>query len=86
MGDVGDLAGLRIVVSHILPQECVVVAKRLPAHPLIQWLARYLMIDPWVEIQAPQWRDKGLWIDRQHGLISCSPAQADALRRGGFEG
>lgn len=54
---------------------------RVPAHPVICWLARWLPIAPYVEIQVPNVRDADMILDNQIGVIFCSPAQANALRQ-----
>lgn len=52
---------------------------RFEAHPLIKWLARWLPIQPYVEVRYARYKDcDPLMSDR---AVYCSPRQADFLRR-----
>lgn len=44
---IGNWAGVPIYTGVDLP-KCRI--ERIPAHPLIEWLSKFIRIDPWVEI------------------------------------
>ena len=55
--------------------------KRIPAHPIVKWLARWLPIDPWVEISVPKFKDADAVLDQANNVIHCSYAQEQELIR-----
>lgn len=55
--------------------------RRFPAHPLVCWLARWLPIDPYVDVEYPRYRDADPLVDARAGIIYCSVAQAETLKR-----
>ena len=54
---------------------------RFEAHPIIKWLARWLPITPYVEMEITKYRDADPMQVKATGVIYCSHAQAIALRR-----
>jgi hypothetical protein len=75
-----SLFGMPIYVDPYFPQDVTETVKRIPAHPIIQWLAKWLPIEPWVVITVKTYRDKPpyMFCDRMfmsvrqhHGLISA---------------
>jgi len=83
-GRFGALQVVRVAHWPKLKTERTEV-KRLPAHLHIVWLVERLRWLPrrwaWFEYDAPIFADAAPVIDEKHGLIYCSDAQADALRR-----
>lgn len=75
-------AGLKIVTSPNWPRKRVEdQTVRFPAHSFVIWLARWFPITPYVEATFPRYRDADPLIDERHGIVYCSPAQADELKR-----
>ncbi len=70
--------------SHYWPRvEDGTETLRFDAHPFIKWLARWLPITPYIEMEVTKYRDADPMHDTRNGILYCSHAQADALRRAG---
>lgn len=79
----GPFGGMQIIQSHHWPRvPDGVYVRQLTAHPIIHWLARWLPIDPWIDVEVPRFKDADPLIDTRRGVIFCSPAQFAELRRG----
>ena len=78
------VARLRVQPSHYWPRvEDGTETLRFEAHPFIKWLARWLPITPYIEMEVTKYRDADPMHDTRNGILYCSHAQADALRRAG---
>jgi hypothetical protein len=78
----GSVGSLRVMVVQPWPRVPLgVEAVRLPAHPIIIWLSRWLPIDPFVEIAVPRWRDADMLVDRDRGVVFCSAKQLAAIEQ-----
>jgi hypothetical protein len=76
------IGGIKIMPSHHWPTvQDGTKTIRFPAHPIIQWLSRWLPITPYVEGIYPKYRDADAIMDHSRGTLFCSYAQADLLRR-----
>lgn len=75
---------IRIVASPYWPKvPDGVEIKRIPAHPIVHWLARRgLPIDPWVEISVPKFKYADPIVYEKTGTLYCSPAQAREISQG----
>jgi hypothetical protein len=75
----GAINGFKVVVpAYHWPQEQTGV-ERLPAHPLIIWLARWLPLRTWWA-ERPIYRDSPMMIDQRRGYIYCSERQYQDLK------
>jgi hypothetical protein len=75
------LGGMQIQPSKFWPKvEDGFETKRVTAHPLIHWLARWFPIEPWVEVQVRRLKDADpvIYMGR---VICCSYAQYEVLRQ-----
>jgi hypothetical protein len=75
--------GLKVISTLFLPMKTRTVIKRIPAHPWICWLAKYLPITPYTEInvEIPDDDTMVIWRDQ----LICSPAQLELLRQQGIK-
>ncbi len=72
---------LRVQPSHYWPKvEDGTETLRFEAHPIIKWLARWLPITPYVEMEVTKYRDADPMQVKATGVIYCSHAQADVQR------
>ncbi len=78
-GAVGSYAGYRIVVS-IHMSRIVKEMRRVKAHPIICWLARYLPIYPYVEVEVETVVETEAALDRIRGVIYVGPKTYEQLR------
>lgn len=71
--------GFKVVVpTYEWPREKSGV-ERLPAHPLILFLARWLPLRTWWAERA-MYRDSPMLVDDRRGYIYCSARQYQALQ------
>jgi hypothetical protein len=77
----GNWAGIPVHIGMDLAKHRV---ERIPAHPLIKWLAKFFRIDPWVEITIYDDDKTAYWIKSQwfNGLV-VRPEHAMYLRNFG---
>lgn len=76
-----SLEGMRVIAARHWPREPDgVVLRRVPAHRLICWLARWLPVRPYTDIKVQRWRDAEPLVDWHRRVIFCSERQAEALR------
>jgi hypothetical protein len=81
LGRLVPVGGMSIHPSHHWPTiEDGTEMRRFPAHPIIRWLARWLPVTPYVEMEVTKWRDADPMYDKRSGALYCSHAQADMLR------
>lgn len=77
-GAMGSFGGLRVMTVEHWPKVSDGTT-RLPAHPLILWLARWLPLRTWwAEVQ--NYRDSDPIIHEAAGVLYCSPRQYAELR------
>jgi len=75
-------AGFRIMATPHWPQvEDGTRTVRFECHPIIRWLARWLPIRPYVEATYINYKDSDMLLDRARGVVYCSLAQENVLRR-----
>ena len=74
--------GVRIVETHHLPKVFShMETVRFPAHPFIQWLSKWLLINPYVEATYKRYRDSDAVIDNKQGILYCLPRQARIIEQ-----
>ena len=67
-----------VVRDHWPQEKSHVETIRVPAHPIVQWLAKFLPIDPWVEMKIQHYRDCSPFI--WQGTLFLSVRQSDLLK------
>ena len=78
----GVFGGITIVMQDNWPRELVGYdTKQIPAHPFICWLARWLPITPYVEVQVPCYREMDMLLHGAADVVYCSHAQYAELCR-----
>jgi hypothetical protein len=71
--------GFKVVVpGYEWPREQFKI-ERLPAHPLILWLARWFPLRTWWA-ECPVYRDSPMLVDDRRGYIYCSERQYQAMQ------
>jgi hypothetical protein len=73
--------GLQIVTVPYFKREVVgIEVHRVPAHKLFFWLARWLPIRCYVEVERRVFRYANPVIDDERGIIYCAPEQYEIVR------
>lgn len=76
------IGGIQVMVNPYHPTEFSHWGKeRWEAHPIIKWLAKWLLITPYVERKLAIHKDSDPLYYKEKGVLFCSPAQEQALRR-----
>jgi hypothetical protein len=73
--------GIQVRVTDLLPRVLDgFTEKRIPGHPLILWLSRWLPIDPWIVMAVPKTKPADPIYDRENGVIYCAPEHYRQIR------
>lgn len=83
---IGAIGGMRIMAVQWPRRIAGYEDRSIPAHPHLVWLVEHIRWLPrsWAvfsRYRAPLYRDNDPLIDERRGMIFCSAAQVDALRR-----